>query len=187
MYRGCQWSINVQCITGTHGSLRSMTSRLELQHRYPEPPERIREVLTDPEYLREKLRTVGGPRAALVSRDEDQRGVTIVLRQAVPDDALPSFVRSMLPSGLTIRRTETWNSSGGSMHAEVDGAPGTVTGTMSLQPDPGGSALSLHIEAQVPLPLVGRKVEKAITDGVGTLMDAEYQFTVQWLRDSATT
>jgi hypothetical protein len=164
-----------------------MTSRLELRHHYPEPPERVRQVLTDPAYLHDKLRTVGGPRAELVSRDEDQRGVTIVARQAVPDNALPSFVRSMVPHGLTIHRTEIWTSAGGSMSAVMDGAPGTVTGTMRLQPDPAGSVLSLYVEATVALPLVGGKVERAIIDGVGKLMDAEYKFTVQWLHDSATT
>ncbi|HEY6425010.1 MAG TPA: DUF2505 domain-containing protein [Pseudonocardiaceae bacterium] len=164
-----------------------MTSQLERRYSYSEPPQRVQEVLTDPEYLRDKLRTVGGPRAELVSREEDQHGITIVAHQGVPDGALPSFLRSTLPDGLTVRRTETWTSSGASMHADVDGVPGTITGTMSLQPDPGGSVLSMHLEARVPLPLVGGKVEKAITDGVGRLMDTEYQFTLQWLRDSAAT
>lgn len=56
-----------------------MASRLALQHRYPEPPERIREVLTDQRYLRDKLRAVGGPQAELVSWQADERGVTVVI------------------------------------------------------------------------------------------------------------
>jgi hypothetical protein len=161
-----------------------MASQLALRHRYPESPERMREVLTDQQYLRDKLRTVGGPRAELVSWKRDERGVTVVLHQAVPEDAMPSFLRSMLPGGLTIRRTETWTSSGGSVHAVVDGAPGTISGTMRLESDPAGCVLGARLTADVGLPLIGAMVEKMITDNITALMESEYQFTLEWLRNS---
>ena len=161
-----------------------MASRLQLRHRYPEPPERIQAVLTDPDYLRDKLRAVGGPRAELVSREQDARGITVVLRQAVPGDALPSFLRSAFSGGLTIRRIETWTNTGGSVQAVVDGAPGTITGTMRLEPEPAGCVLGAELTAEVPLPLIGGKVERIITDNIGKLMDAEYQFTLEWLSDT---
>ena len=160
-----------------------MASRLALQHRYPEPLERMREVLTDEHYLQDKLRAVGGPRAELVSRKQDERGVTVVLHQAVPEDALPSFLRSVLSGDLTIHRTETWTDSGGSVYAVVDGAPGTVSGAMRLKPDPPGCVLDAQLTAEVGLPLIGGKVEKVITDSVGRLMEAEYRFTLEWLRN----
>lgn len=144
----------------------------------------MREVLTDQQYLRDKLRAVGGPRAELVSWERDERGVTVVLHQAVPEDAMPSFLRSVLPSGLTIRRTETWNQTGGSVHAVVDGAPGTISGTMRLEPDPDGCVLGAELTADVGLPLIGAKVEKLITDNIAGLMESEYQFTLEWLRKS---
>ncbi|MGH3989086.1 MAG: DUF2505 domain-containing protein [Pseudonocardiaceae bacterium] len=155
-----------------------------MRHRYPEAAERVREVLTGPDYLRDKLRAVGGPGAELVSRVRDERGITLVLRQAVPDDALPSFIRAALPGGLTISRTETWTGSGGRVHAVVDGAPGTVTGALRLEPDPAGCVLSAQLTAEVPLPLIGGKVEAVIIDNIGKLMDAEYRFTLEWLRDT---
>ncbi|MGH3795614.1 MAG: DUF2505 domain-containing protein [Pseudonocardiaceae bacterium] len=163
-----------------------MTNRLELRHRYPEPPDRMREVLTDADFLRAKLRAVGGPRAELVSREEDERGITVVLRQTVPASALPSFVRAVMNGDLVIHRIETWTSSAGSVQAEVDGAPGTIGGQMRLEPDRAGSVLTLRLEATVRLPLIGGKVEKNITDSVGKLMDAEYDFTLNWLRESTT-
>lgn len=159
-----------------------MASRLELQHQYPEPPERIREVLTDQQYLRDKLRAVGGPGAELVSWEEDERGVTMVLHQAVPDDALPPFLRAALASGLTIRRTETWSSFDGSVHAVVEGAPGVITGVMRLEPDPAGCVLGAQLTAEVGVPLLGGTVEKMVTDGVAKLLEIEYQFTLEWLR-----
>lgn len=162
-----------------------MTSRVALQHRYPEPPERILEVLTDPDYLLEKLRTVGGPGGELVSHEQDERGVIIVQNHAIPGDALPSFVRSVRPEGLTIHRTETWTSDGGSVHAVVDGMPGTIHVAMCFAPDPDGCVLGSQLTAEVALPLFAGKVEKIITDNVTKLMTAEYQFTLEWLRNSA--
>lgn len=145
----------------------------------------MREVLTDLDYLRSKLRAVGGPKAELVSREETARGVTIELRQVLPADALPPFVRAVLSGDLVIRRLETWNGCVGRVQSEVDGAPGSIAGDMRLDPDPSGSVHVLQLTATVALPLVGRKIEKVIIDNVGKLMDTEYEFTTQWLRDSA--
>jgi hypothetical protein len=144
----------------------------------------MREVLTDRGYLQAKLRAVGGPGAELVSWERNERGVTVVLHQAVPEGAMPSFLRAAFSSGLTIRRTEMWNSSGGSVHAVVDGAPGTITGVMRLEPDPAGCVLGAQLTADVGLPLFGGKVEKVIIDSVAGLMETEYQFTLKWLRDA---
>lgn len=162
-----------------------MASGLELRHRYPVPPERIRTVLTDQDYLRDRLRAVGGPQAELVSWAQHDHGITVVLRQAVPEDALPSFISAIRPGGLLIRRTEIWTSSGGSVHAVVDGAPGTITGVMRLDPESAGCVLDARLTVEVPLPLIGRKVEKAIIENIGELMDAEYRFTLEWLRRTA--
>lgn len=145
----------------------------------------MQDILTDPTYLKDKLRTVGGPRAELISREEDERSITVVLCQTVPSDLLPSIVRSVLPGDLMIRRTETWRGFSGTVHSVVEGAPATIAGTMHLDQDPTGSVLSIQLEATVPVPLIGGKLEKSITDGVSKLMDSEYDFTMRWLRDSA--
>lgn len=164
-----------------------MVNRVELRHRYPEPPERIREVLTDRDYLRDKLRAVGGPGAALVCREQNERGVLIVAHHTVPGDALPPFLRLMRPEGLTIRRTEAWVNSCGSVYAVVDGMPATITVAMQLAPDPAGCLLGAQVTAEVSVPLFSGNVEKVITGNVTKLMEAEYLFTLGWLRDSAVT
>ena len=145
----------------------------------------MRELVTDQEYLRAKLRAVGGPRAELVSWQQNDDGVTVVLHQAVPGEAMPSFLRAMLPGNLTIRRTETWRGSSGSVEAVVEGAPGTITGVMRLESDPDGCLIGAQLTAEVPLPLVGATVEKLVTDNIATLMESEYQFTLAWLRNPA--
>jgi Protein of unknown function (DUF2505) len=158
-----------------------MTRRVVFRHSYPEPPESMRDVFTDGNYLRDKLRTVGSPRDELVTRDVDQHAVTIVLYHAVSKDLLPSFLRSALPNGLNIHRTEIWTGSDGSLRAVVDEAPAKITGTMWLEPAPGGSVFGAQLAADVQLPLFSGRAEKVIADNLGKLLEAEYRFTLGWL------
>ena len=54
---------------------------------------------------------------------------------------------------------------------------------MRLEPDPDGCLIGAQLTAEVPLPLVGAKVEKLVTDNIASLMESEYQFTLAWLRN----
>ena len=64
--------------------------------------------------------------------------------------------------------------------------PGAIIVGMHLEPDPVGCVLDAQLTAEVSLPLFSGKVEKMITDNVAKIMAAEYHFTLDWLRDSAT-
>ncbi len=164
-----------------------MSNQVELRHTYSESPERMREVLTDPEFLRAKLAEVGGPRAELVSREQDEAGtVTIVQRQSVPADSLPDFAKSLFPGDVTIERTETWTGPGGGpVKAVVKGTPAKITGTMALTPRPtsGGATFTLRMDTKVPIPLFNLAVENLINENITRLMEREYEFTTDWLRD----
>lgn len=162
-----------------------MTSRLELRHTYPEAPERMAEVLVDPDYLRAKLRAAGGAGAELVSRTEADGEVIVVLRQPVTARSLPSFVRSLVPDDASVERTEIWRGTRGHTRASIDGTPARISGAMSLDPDGSGSAWSARIEAQVGVPVVGARIEKAVLDSIAKLMELEHSFTLEWLRDAS--
>lgn len=164
-----------------------MSTQVELRHTYPEPPERMREVLTDPEFLRARIAEVGGPRAELVSRESDDAGtVTIVQRQTVSSSSLPTFAQTLIPGDVTIERTETWTGPGGGpVKAVVKGTPAQITGTMALTPRPhsGGATFTLRIDTKVPIPLFSIAVENLINENITKLIDREYEFTADWLRD----
>ena len=158
-----------------------MALRVVSRHSYPEPPESMRDIFTDANYLRDKLRTVGGTRDALVSRDVNQHGVTILLYHAVSKDLLPPFLRSALPNGLNIHRTEVWTGSDGSLQAVVDEAPAKVVGTMWLEPAQDGCVFGAQLTADVQLPLFSGRAEKIIAKNLDKLLEAEYRFTLGWL------
>ena len=139
-------------------------------------------MLTDPEFLRDKLREVGGPGAELVSRTEDNGRITVVQRQAVPETVLPAVVRSFVPGDLSITRTEVWSGpTAGTIDVAVGGAPGSASGTIAVTPDGEGALVTIRIDASVPVPLVGGMIEKAMTDNIGELGEVEHAFTREWL------
>ena len=153
-----------------------------MRHAYPAPVERMRAVLTNPEFLRDKLREVGGPGAELVSRTEDNGRITVVQRQAVPETVLPAVVRSFVPGDLSITRTEVWSGpTAGTIDVAVGGAPGSASGTIAVTPDGEGALVTIRIDASVPVPLVGGMIEKAMTDNIGELGEVEHAFTREWL------
>ncbi|MPZ64737.1 MAG: DUF2505 family protein [Pseudonocardiaceae bacterium] len=164
-----------------------MSTQVELRHTYAEAPERVREVLTDPEFLRAKLDKVGGQGAELVSREQDESGaVTVVQRQTVPSDRLPTYAQSLMPGDVVIERTETWTGPGGGpVKAVIKGTPAKITGTMALMPRPhgGGATVTLRIDTKVPIPLFSVAVEKLINENITRLMEREHEFATDWLRD----
>jgi hypothetical protein len=113
--------------------------------------------------------------------EHSDHNVTIVLHHAVPSESLPSFLRAALPDGLIIRRAEIWTASGASVYVEADGVPGAITAVMYVEPDITGCTLRAELAVDVPLPIVGGSIEKAIIRNVVRLMAVEYQFTLNWL------
>lgn len=162
-----------------------MADHVELRHTYAQPPERVQEVLTDPEYLRAKLREIDGSGAELMSRERDNAtgAVTVVQRQTIPSSALPAFAQSLVPGDVVIERTESWNGTiGGTVQAVIKGTPARINGSMTLTPQDGGATFMLRIETNVPIPLFGAAVEKLINENITQLTDREYEFTASWLR-----
>jgi hypothetical protein len=151
------------------------------------------ETMSDREYHEARLAGTGGPGAALLNLDVDgppEERVEFTVRMGVDRAYLPLVVRKVLPGNLVIERTETWAPAGqsdyaGTIAATVVGAPGRVSGTVRLANLPAGrrpaSELRMDASAQVPLPLVGGRLEAAIAEQVEELIDREARFTIQWL------
>ncbi len=155
-----------------------------MRHAYDAPPERVHAVMTDPAYLRDKLASVGGPGAELVSHTANGSSLTIVQRQGVPADALPSALRPFVPGDLAIERTEVWTGpTDGTIDVTITAAPGSVSGTIHVAPEGDGSLVVIWIDASVPVPLLGGRIERTITDNIEKLGDVEHAFTREWMRD----
>ncbi|GAA4001703.1 DUF2505 domain-containing protein [Allokutzneria multivorans] len=162
-----------------------MATSTETSHEFPFPAPALLAALTDADYLRARLAAVGGGKAELLSHESTDGESKAVLKQGVPADKLPSFVRTLINGDLVIERTERWRAAGegavGTVVASVPGAPASINCSLQLRPSGTGSQLLSSLEVRVSLPFVGGKVEKAIVEQIGKLLDAENTFTLSWL------
>ncbi|WP_073480169.1 DUF2505 domain-containing protein [Streptoalloteichus hindustanus] len=167
-----------------------MATSTETTHRYPRPAAEVLSALVDETYLRARLAALGGAGAELVEHaPAPEGGGKVVLRQGIPGDRLPSFVRSLVSGDLVIERTERWRpaatGASGTVEARVPGAPATIDCAVDLTDEDGGSLARVRLVAKVSVPFVGGKVEKVIVEQVGQLLAAEHAFTVDWLTRGA--
>jgi hypothetical protein len=156
------------------------TSLSAVQH-YDAPPAAVYALFRKRDFQDGKLAATGGLDPELVTFETDADSLTVVTRQAIPAEVLPSMVASMMQGNPSIERTENWRADGESYAADftvvIKGAPASLKGTMMLAAESAGSVLTIAGQASVPIPLFGGKIESVIVEQVGTLLDEEERYT----------
>ena len=153
----------------------------------------VHAALTSEQYWKDRLEAVGGPKAELKSvtvtgDDADTRTVRVEQLQAVAEDLLPGAITAIHPGDLFISRMESWGSvdaqgAAGEFEANVEGAPATVKGTVKLTSEKSGSTFTIAGAAEVKVPIFGGKIEQAVIEQILALIDAEQEFTGEWVRE----
>ncbi|APU12521.1 MULTISPECIES: DUF2505 domain-containing protein [Actinoalloteichus] len=146
-------------------------------------PEKLYLLLVDEEYLAGRLRRLGGPNAALISRQADDAGATVQLRHGISAGDLPKAVRSLAPNGIVIDRTETWTRVDdqryeGVVIAEVEGARVRIEGRMLVEAHGIGAQMLGTGTVTARIPLMGGMVEGLVAEEVSKLLNAESRFTL---------
>ncbi|MRH87161.1 DUF2505 family protein [Nocardia sp. SYP-A9097] len=142
----------------------------------------VRAALADEQYWKDRIEAVGGPDARIESINISGDDVRVDMIQAIPASELPAQVTAVRPGDLVIPRTETWNGSGGTVEAHVDGVPATVNGTLTMKESGTGSDFTVDAVIEVKIPLFGKKIEAAIQGHLTELLEREAEFTDNWLR-----
>jgi hypothetical protein len=154
------------------------------------PAEKVFAAMTDPEYLRARLRELGGPGSELLEHEANSDGGRYRLKQGLSESDLPPIVGKVVGGDLHIERTETLRRGGpGSYDGDVDvripGVPASAGGTMRLADDGAGngagSLFEVHADVAVNVPLFGGKIEEIVAEQVRRLLEVETAFTIRWL------
>lgn len=161
-----------------------MSSKFEYSVSYPSSVPALWSLISTEQYWRELVQATNAGHGALESFAIDGDTVTVVTTQGVGAENLPSVVTAVRPGDLEIPRTSVFRLVGetiaGSMKADVKGAPATIEGDITISGDP--AVASYLGDANVGIPFVGGKIEKAIIEQVGHLLDAERDATVEFLQ-----
>lgn len=159
-----------------------MATNLEHTVSFPFSTDRLWQLVTDERYWRDLLAAINGDKGVLESFEHNGDTVTVVCKQVVPEDKLPSIVTKVRSGDLAIPRRSVLRRNGaditGDLAASVEGAPAKINGTQVSSGDPASTKYNAAVE--VGIPFVGGKIEKAIAEQLGALLDAERDATIDW-------
>lgn len=150
------------------------------------PADKVFATMTDEEYLRARLRELGGPGSELLEHQAGPDGARYRLKQGLSEKDLPPIVGKVMQGDLAIQRTETLRSTGpgaygGDVDVAISGVPASASGTMRLADTGGGSEFEVRADVEVKVPIIGGKIEEIVAAQVRRLLEAETAFTVRWL------
>lgn len=163
-----------------------MARSIDYRSTFAYPAEKVFATMSDPEYLRARLREIGGPGSELLDHEASPEHSRYELKQGLSEKDLPPIVGKVMNGDLAIVRTESLNriapgSYSGDVDVAIPGAPASAAGTMRLADEGAGSAFEVHADVTVRVPLIGGKIEEIVADQVRRLLEAETAFTVRWL------
>ena len=148
--------------------------------------ERVFATMTDEEYLRARLRELGGPGSDLLEHEATPESARYKLKQGLSEKDLPPIVGKVMQGDLAIQRTETLRKTGadaygGDVDVAISGVPASASGTMRLADNGSGSDFEVRADVEVKVPLFGGKIEEIVAGQVRRLLEAETAFTARWL------
>ncbi|MGB3302829.1 DUF2505 domain-containing protein [Gordonia sp. (in: high G+C Gram-positive bacteria)] len=159
-----------------------MSSKFEHSVNYPFPVATLWALISTEQYWRDLLQATNAEHGSLESFAINGDEVTVVTKQGVGAENLPSVVTAVRPGDVEIPRTIDFRLVGdviaGTMNASVSGAPAKIRGDINIAGNPAVAQYSG--EADVSIPFVGGKIEKAIIEQVSQLLDAERDATVDF-------
>ncbi|CAM3094941.1 uncharacterized protein DUF2505 [Williamsia muralis] len=161
-----------------------MATKLHHSIDFPCPPAQFAAAVADEQYWKDLVANVAADLSDLDSFTDEGDKVTVVLRQRVPEKNLPSMVTKIRPGDLEITRTVVWSkgeAAEGAFSAVVSCAPAKVKGSQRLIATSTGCEISFDGSVEVSIPFVGGKVEKAIAENVVQLIEAEHEYTTEWI------
>lgn len=172
-----------------------MARRIEHRSTSEWPASRVHAALIDIDYLKDRLRDLGGTKTELLEHAVTEDHVHFQLRQGVSVDSLPPVARTVVGDDPMIDRSESWRCEEdghytGEIAAEVSGVPCSITGSMWLRDlaAPIGTGENSQVSefvvegtVRVNVPFLGSKLEDMVADQVQKLLASEEQYTSEWL------
>ncbi|MFT4087323.1 MAG: DUF2505 domain-containing protein [Gordonia sp. (in: high G+C Gram-positive bacteria)] len=159
-----------------------MASNFEYSVTYPFSTAELWKLISTEQYWRDLIQATNAEHGSLESFADDDGEVTVVSKQGVGEENLPSAITKIRPGDVEIPRTIVFRRNGdditGRMEATVSGAPAKIFGDIVISGDP--AKAQYKGSAEVGIPFFGGKIEKAVIEQVEHLLDAERDASVDF-------
>jgi hypothetical protein len=152
---------------------------------YDAAPDDVFDMLCDQAFREKVCLGVGSVRYDVrISRDGDR---ATVRNDRVMKADLPDIARKVVGDTIEMVQTEEWGprqsdgSRSGTFHVEIPGKPGSISGTVSIAPEGGGTREVVAGRVKVSIPLVGKKLEAEVVKGLKSALRVEGRIGAGWL------
>lgn len=158
---------------------------LHTEQRYDADPAAVFAMLVDETFIARKTAAAKALRhKATVTRTDDR--ATIELTRVMPPD-VPDYVRRFVGETIDVKQVDVWGpaapdgSRQGTIKLDMVGAPVICSGTMTLATADGRTVVRIAAAIKASVPLVGRKIESAVHQGLSEAAKIEEQVGRAWL------
>jgi hypothetical protein len=118
--------------------------------------------------------------------------MVVRVRWETPPTDVTAVARRFVGPTLVLAQTKIWHPADvdGAREAEVEGevagAPVRVTGRTRIVPDGRSTtqAFDLHVTASMPVPVVGKQLERVVADAVRARLEKKFELAWAWLSGS---
>lgn len=110
-----------------------------------------------------------------------KEGMRVRVDQVQQTPGMPSFARSIIGGTTRALQLEEWSDH---QHATLEiqtPTPGTMTGTIRIEPRGEAAVEIVELDVSVGIPLIGGKVERLMADLVTKAIRTEHRTGVAWL------
>ena len=160
------------------------------EYQYGATPEAVFAMMSEPEFIREKLKATEALEYDVVEcAATPDGGYRIVTTRTVEAD-IPSFARKVFKPTQAMTQTEEWSAATtGSRDAtwriDAKGVPVATGGTSRLEAVDDGTVQHIIGTIKVKVPLIGGRLEKFVYDQAAATMQREHEFGQRWLAEHA--
>ena len=148
---------------------------------YDASPAEVYAMLADPAF-REAVCEAGDSVRHDVSITSQGAGMSVSVDQVQPAAGIPSFARKIVGDEIEILQREEWSSeTDASLDVSIPHKPGHLKGTITLREQGTGTVETVDAEVKVHIPMLGGKLEKLISDMLGSALRSEHRVGKAWL------
>lgn len=107
----------------------------------------------------------------------------------VPPEELQAAIQKAKPRGLDIARGENWTFHEDHLYSDISirvlDTPALLHGHYLVRPiDDNSVSLKIDGQAEVNIPLFGKKIEQAVIENISAILGIERDYTVSWVKDN---
>jgi len=160
------------------------------EYQYAATPEAVFAMMSEPEFIREKLKATEALEYDVVECAATPDGAFRIVTTRTVQADIPSFARKIFKPTQAMKQTEDWSAATAASREatwsiEAKGVPVTTGGTSRLEAADAGTVQHIVGSIKVKVPLIGGRLEKFVYDQAAATMQKEHEFGQQWLADHA--